>query len=66
MRDSPDKVVAYFIERLSPSAYDDQPLADLNAYMVTGGQWTGSDAQLQTKSAGLIKLIVGSSEYQLV
>jgi hypothetical protein len=34
--------------------------------MVTGGAWTGSEAQLQTKSAGLIKLIVGSSEYQLV
>ena len=66
VRDSPDNVVSYFIERLSPSAYDEQPMADLKAYMVAGGPWSGSDAQLQTKTAGLIKLIVGSSEYQLV
>ena len=66
VRDSADKVVAYFLERLSPSDYDSQPAADLRAYMTTGGAWTGSDAQLQTKTAGLIKLIVGSSEYQLV
>jgi hypothetical protein len=66
VRDSSDKVVLYFVERLSPSAYDDQPMAELKAYMVAGGAWTGSDTQLQTKAAGLIKLIVGSSEYQLV
>ena len=29
-----------------------------------GGAWTGSDAQLQAKAAGLARLIVGSSEYQ--
>jgi len=66
IRDSADKVVEYFLERLSPSAYDDQPVAELKAYMLAGGPWTGTDAQLQTKTAGLIKLIVGSSEYQLV
>jgi uncharacterized protein (DUF1800 family) len=64
-RESANQVVEYFLERLSPSAYDDRPLAELKAYMETG-PWTGSDAQLQTKAAGLIKLIVGSSEYQLV
>ena len=66
VRDSPDRVVQYFLERLSPSAYDEAPLSGLRSYMVTGGAWTGSEAQLQTKAAGLIKLIVGSSEYQLV
>jgi len=66
VRASADKVVQYYLERLSPSPYDDDPLAELKAYMVTGAPWTGSDAQLQTKTAGLIKLIVGSSEYQLV
>jgi hypothetical protein len=66
VRDSADRVVDYFIERLSPSAYDERPLADLKAYMAAGAPWTGSDAQLQAKSAGLIKLIVGSAEYQLV
>ena len=66
VRDSPDRVLQHFIERLSPSAYDDAPLSELKGYLVTGGPWTGSDAQLQTKTAGLVKLIVGSSEYQLV
>jgi len=66
VRGSADQVVQYFIERLSPSAFDEVPLSELKAYMVTGGPWTGSDSQLQTKTAGLIKLIVGSSEYQLV
>ena len=66
IRDSADKVVEYFLERLSPLPYDDQPVAELKAYMLAGGPWTGTDAQLQTKTAGLIKLIVGSSEYQLV
>jgi hypothetical protein len=32
----------------------------------TGANWTGSDAQLQSKGNGLARLIVGSSEYQLV
>jgi len=66
VRDSSDKVVSYFLERLSPAAYDEQPMSELKTYMLSGGPWTGSDSQLQTKAAGLIKLIVGSSEYQLV
>jgi uncharacterized protein (DUF1800 family) len=66
VRESADQVVEYFLERLSPSGYDDQPIAELKAYMRAGGPWTGTTAQLQTKTAGLVKLIVGSSEYQLV
>jgi len=54
------------IEQLEQIEDDDQPIAELKAYMLAGGPWTGTDAQLQTKAAGLIKLIVGSSEYQLV
>jgi hypothetical protein len=41
-------------------------MSDVKTDMLSGGPWTGSDSQLQTKAAGLIKLIVGSSEYQLV
>lgn len=29
-----------------------------------GGAWTGSDAQVSTKTAGLARLLIGSSEYQ--
>jgi hypothetical protein len=36
------------------------------AYLTSGGTWTGSEAQLNTKAAGLTKLIIGSSEYQFV
>ena len=35
-------------------------------YARAGGAWTGSDAQLATKAAGLAHLIVGSGEYQFV
>ena len=30
------------------------------------GPWTGSDAQVQSKGAGLVHLIAGSPEYQLI
>jgi hypothetical protein len=66
MRESAEGVVEYFLDRLSPAYFDDRPLSELKTYMVAGGTWTGTDAQLQTKTSGLIKLIVGSSEYQLV
>ena len=34
-------------------------------YVNAGGNWTGSDAQLANKGAGVVHLIVGSGEYQL-
>jgi hypothetical protein len=33
---------------------------------VDGAAWTGSTAQLQSKAAGLTRLIVGSAEFQLI
>jgi hypothetical protein len=35
-------------------------------YARAGGPWTGNDAQLNDKGAGLARLIVASSEYQLI
>ena len=35
-------------------------------YARAGGPWTGNDAQLNNKAAGLARLIVASSEYQFV
>ena len=35
-------------------------------YLRRGAAWTGSATQLRVKAPGLIHLIVGSSEYQLV
>ena len=63
---SPDTFVEYFLDRLSSAPYDNDPHSDLLTYVQTGGAWTGADAQVQAKAAGLTRLIVGSSEYQLV
>jgi uncharacterized protein (DUF1800 family) len=65
-RSSPEDVLAYFLDRLSPSPFENTPYTELVAYLKSGGAWTGSDAQLNAKVAGLAKLIVGSSEYQFV
>ena len=65
-RKSPEDLLEFFLERLSPAPYDRAPYNDLIAYVRAGGAWTGSDAQVNTKAAGLAKLIVGSSEYQFI
>ena len=65
-RSSPESVVEFFMDRLSPSPYEKVAYDDLLVYTQTGGAWTGSDTQLAAKAAGLTRLIVGSSEYQLV
>jgi uncharacterized protein (DUF1800 family) len=65
-RTSPEDFRDFFFDRLSPFPYEREPSADLLAYLNAGGAWTGSDTQLNAKSAGLAKLIVGSSEYQFI
>jgi uncharacterized protein (DUF1800 family) len=66
VRGSASQVVDYLLERLSSAEYDAAALAELQNYTLMGGPWTGGDTQLQTKASGLVRLIVGSSEYQLV
>jgi hypothetical protein len=39
---------------------------ELAAYLRATTNWTGSDAQVQSKGAGLVHLIGGSPEYQLI
>jgi hypothetical protein len=34
--------------------------------VTAGSPWTGSDNQLATKASGVVHLILGSAEYQLV
>jgi uncharacterized protein (DUF1800 family) len=65
-KESPDDFVEYFLGRLSAAPFDGAPLDALKAYLTDGGAWTGSTAQVQTKAAGLARLIVGSAEYQLI
>ena len=65
-RGSAENVLSLFLDRLSPPTYDNEPFNALLEYLNAGGAWTGSDTQLTTKAAGLTRLIVGSSEYQLM
>ena len=65
-RRTPEDVLAYFMDRLSPAPLDPGPSDELLSYLRAGATWPASDALLNTKSAGLARLIVGSSEYQFV
>jgi hypothetical protein len=63
---SPESVLDFFLDRLTPAPFAQDARGELLAYLEAGGAWTGSDAQLRTKAAGLARLIVGSGEYQIV
>src|SRR5262245_11465402 len=64
--DTPDAFLSYFLEALETAPLDRTVLIELGNYLRTTGAWTGSDAQLQTKSSGLVHLIAGLPEYQFV
>ena len=63
---TPESLLAYFRDQLATAPMDSGTSAELLTYLRTNGAWTGSDAQMQSKSAGLVHLITGSPEYQLV
>ena len=65
-RRSPEEALTFFIDRLSPAHLDRAPYDDLLTYLRANATWPATDALLNTKSAGLARLIVGSSEYQFV
>ena len=64
--DSPQGLMAAMLDRVTPAPFDAMPQQALMSYLVAGGTWTGSAEQLNTRAAGLARLLVGSSEYQLV
>jgi uncharacterized protein (DUF1800 family) len=63
---SPQALLGAMLERVTPAPLDTAPQQALVNYLVAGGPWTGSAAQLTTRAAGLARLLVASSEYQLV
>jgi uncharacterized protein (DUF1800 family) len=63
---TPEALVAIVLDRLTAAPYDPDSYNALLDYTRAGGQFTGTDAQIATKGAGLAHLIVGSGEYQLV
>ena len=64
--ESPERLLDYFLDRLSPAGFDDEPFRELLDYLHAGGAWSGNEAQLNVKAPGLARLIAGSADYQLV
>jgi uncharacterized protein (DUF1800 family) len=63
-RQSPQRVVDYMLNHFTYAPISAEVYQALLDYAGSGGAWTGSDAQLNNKGAGLARLIVASSEYQ--
>ena len=63
---TPEALLSYCLDRLTPAPFEQGAYAGLLDYLRSGTAWTGSAAQLRVKAPGLIHLIVGCSEYQLV
>ena len=63
---SAQMLVTKMLDRLTTAPLDAAPQQALMSYLIAGGPWTGSATQLNTRAAGLARLLVGSSEYQLV
>ena len=54
------------LQSLPTAPLDSGVTTELMSYLRATGAWTGSDTQLQAKTPGLVHLIAGSPEYQLV
>ena len=63
---TPEALLSFYLDRLSPAPFEQNAYSSLLGYLRSGGTWSGSAAQLRVKAPGLIHLIAGSSEYQLV
>ncbi|HKY21225.1 MAG TPA: DUF1800 domain-containing protein [Vicinamibacterales bacterium] len=63
---TPEALLSFYLDRLTPAPYEPAAYEALLAYLRGSTPWTGTEAQLRVKAPGLLHLIVGSSEYQLV
>jgi uncharacterized protein (DUF1800 family) len=63
---TPEAMLAYFSDALVTAPPDASVTTELSNYLHANGAWTGSDAQMQSKAAGLVHLMAGSAEYQFV
>jgi uncharacterized protein (DUF1800 family) len=64
--ETPEDLVARALDRLTPDEYSADSYRALVDYAHAGAAWTGSDAQVATKAAGIVHLIVGSGDYQFI
>jgi uncharacterized protein (DUF1800 family) len=63
---TPESLLAYFVGALATAPLGTSVTSELSTYLRATGAWSGSDAQIQAKAPGLVHLIAGSPEYQLV
>jgi uncharacterized protein (DUF1800 family) len=63
-RASPETLASYFLDRMQTAPLDEPVYNELLNYLRAGGNWSGSDSQLTTKTAGLVHLVASLSEYQ--
>ncbi|HUP41377.1 MAG TPA: DUF1800 domain-containing protein [Vicinamibacterales bacterium] len=63
---TPDALLSFYLDRLTPAPFEPDAYSSLLQYLRNGGTWIGNATQLRVKAPGLVHLIVGSSEYQLV
>jgi uncharacterized protein (DUF1800 family) len=62
---TPDALLSFFLDRLSPAPFEQNAYSSLLDYLHRGITWNGNPSQLRNKAPGLVHLIAGSSEYQL-
>jgi uncharacterized protein (DUF1800 family) len=65
-RESPERVVNQILGRFNYAPMSAAVHEALVEYARAGGPWTGEDAQLNSKAAGLARLVVASAEYQFL
>ena len=63
---TPEALVTYVLDRLTPPGYSTPAQSALTDYARTGATYPVNDTQLATKVAGLVHLVVGSGDYQFV
>ena len=61
-RQSPERLVEYALSRFRTMGFTAAQITSMTDYL-RSTTWTGTDAQLQTRMAGLTRLIVGAGEY---
>jgi uncharacterized protein (DUF1800 family) len=63
---TPESFLSYFLDELVAAPMDSATTGDLLNYLRATGAWTRTDTQVQSKAVGLVHLIAGSPEYQLI
>jgi uncharacterized protein (DUF1800 family) len=61
---SPEALLSFITAQLSSAPLGTEVTGELAVYLRATGAWTGSDAQVQQKTAGLVHLVAGLPEYQ--